>query len=75
MSVLALCFHSPGPPIGGPLSLRVGADGAIIVADVRGDQVAPSARIATHIIKVRCQTSRRRLPEPVILARGSSMNR
>ena len=33
--------------------LRVGADGAVIVADVRGDQVAPSAGIATHIIKVR----------------------
>ena len=33
--------------------LRVGADGAVIVADVRGDQVAPSVGIATHIIKVR----------------------
>jgi uncharacterized glyoxalase superfamily protein PhnB len=33
--------------------LRVGTDGAIIVADVRGDQAAPSAGIATHIIKVR----------------------
>jgi uncharacterized glyoxalase superfamily protein PhnB len=33
--------------------LRVGADGAVIVADVRGDQVAPSASIVTHIIKVR----------------------
>lgn len=33
--------------------LRVGKDGAIIVADVRGDQVAPSRGIATHIIKVR----------------------
>jgi uncharacterized glyoxalase superfamily protein PhnB len=33
--------------------LRVGADGAVIVADVRGDQVAPSAGTVTHIIKVR----------------------
>jgi uncharacterized glyoxalase superfamily protein PhnB len=33
--------------------LRVGVDGALIVADVRGDQVAPSAGIVTHIIKVR----------------------
>ncbi len=33
--------------------LRVGADGAVIVADVRGDQVAASAAIVTHIIKVR----------------------
>jgi uncharacterized glyoxalase superfamily protein PhnB len=33
--------------------LRVGADGAVIVADVRGDQVAPSAGIVTHIITVR----------------------
>jgi uncharacterized glyoxalase superfamily protein PhnB len=33
--------------------LRVGADGAVIVADVRGDQVAPSAGAVTQIIKVR----------------------
>jgi uncharacterized glyoxalase superfamily protein PhnB len=33
--------------------LRVGADGAVIVADVRGDQVAPSAGVVTQIIKVR----------------------
>jgi uncharacterized glyoxalase superfamily protein PhnB len=33
--------------------LRVGADGAVIVADVRGDQVAPSANIVDHLIKVR----------------------
>jgi len=33
--------------------LRVGADGAVIVADVRGDQVAPSADVVTQIIKVR----------------------
>lgn len=33
--------------------LRVGADGAVIVADVRGDHVAPSGGNATHIVKVR----------------------
>jgi len=33
--------------------LRVGADGAIIVADVRRDQVAPSGGIVSQIIKVR----------------------
>ena len=33
--------------------LRVGEDGAVIVADVRGEQAAPSAGIVTHIIKVR----------------------
>src|SRR5204863_7369959 len=33
--------------------LRVGADGAVIVADVRRDQVAPSAGIVAQIIKVR----------------------
>jgi uncharacterized glyoxalase superfamily protein PhnB len=33
--------------------LRVGADGAIVVADLRGDQVAPSAGAVTHIVKVR----------------------
>lgn len=33
--------------------LRVGADGAVIVADVRRDQVAPSAGIVSYIIKVR----------------------
>jgi uncharacterized glyoxalase superfamily protein PhnB len=32
--------------------LRVGDDGAVIVADVRGEQVAPTAGIVTHIIKV-----------------------
>ena len=38
--------------------LRVGADGAVIAADVRGDQVAPGAGIVTHIVKVR-------VPEPL----------
>lgn len=33
--------------------LRVGEDGAIVVADVRGDQVAPSSHAVTHVIKVR----------------------
>jgi uncharacterized glyoxalase superfamily protein PhnB len=33
--------------------LRVGEDGAIVVADVRGDQVAPSPGAVTHVIKVR----------------------
>ena len=33
--------------------LRVGDDGAVVVADVRGEQVAPSAGSVTHQIKVR----------------------
>lgn len=33
--------------------LRVGSDGAIVVADVRADQVAPTAGLVTHLIKVR----------------------
>jgi uncharacterized glyoxalase superfamily protein PhnB len=33
--------------------LRVGQDGALVVADVRGVQVAPSAGRITHLIKVR----------------------
>jgi uncharacterized glyoxalase superfamily protein PhnB len=33
--------------------LRVGSDGAIVVADVRGDQVAPSEGVATQLVKVR----------------------
>jgi uncharacterized glyoxalase superfamily protein PhnB len=33
--------------------LRVGSDGALIVADVRGEQVPPHVGIVTHIIKVR----------------------
>jgi uncharacterized glyoxalase superfamily protein PhnB len=35
--------------------LQVGADGAIVVADVRHSQVAPSGGVATHVIKVRVQ--------------------
>lgn len=33
--------------------LRVGTDGAVVVADVRGAQVAPSGGVVTHLIKVR----------------------
>ena len=33
--------------------LRVGEDGGLVVADVRGLQVAPSAGSVTHVIKVR----------------------
>jgi uncharacterized glyoxalase superfamily protein PhnB len=33
--------------------MRVGTDGAIVVADVRGQQVPPSPGQVTHVIKVR----------------------
>jgi uncharacterized glyoxalase superfamily protein PhnB len=33
--------------------LRVGEDGSIVVADVRGDQVAPSEGVVTQLIRVR----------------------
>ena len=33
--------------------LRVGADGAVVVADVHGAQVAPSEGVVTHLVKVR----------------------
>ena len=33
--------------------LRVGEDGAVIVADVHGNQVAPNSGSVTHVIKVR----------------------
>ena len=33
--------------------LRVGGDGSIVVADVRGEQVAPSGGVVTQLIKVR----------------------
>lgn len=33
--------------------LRVGDDGAVVLADVRGQQVAPTAGFVTHVIKVR----------------------
>jgi uncharacterized glyoxalase superfamily protein PhnB len=33
--------------------LRVGEDGSIVVADVRGDQVAPSGGAVTQLVKVR----------------------
>jgi uncharacterized glyoxalase superfamily protein PhnB len=33
--------------------LRVGTDGAVVVADARGSQLPPSPGLATHLIKVR----------------------
>jgi uncharacterized glyoxalase superfamily protein PhnB len=33
--------------------LRVGLDGAVVVADVRADQVSPAGGVVTHLIKVR----------------------
>jgi uncharacterized glyoxalase superfamily protein PhnB len=33
--------------------MQVGDDGAVIVADVRGEQQAPQAGVVTHVIKVR----------------------
>jgi uncharacterized glyoxalase superfamily protein PhnB len=33
--------------------LRVGSDGAVVVADVRADQVAPKAGVVTHVVKFR----------------------
>jgi uncharacterized glyoxalase superfamily protein PhnB len=33
--------------------MRVGVDGAVVVADVGGERVAPDARDKTHLIKVR----------------------
>jgi uncharacterized glyoxalase superfamily protein PhnB len=33
--------------------LRIGTDGAVIVADVRGELQSPQAGTATHVIKVR----------------------
>jgi uncharacterized glyoxalase superfamily protein PhnB len=33
--------------------LRVGLDGAVVVADVRGDQVPPTEGMVTHLVKVR----------------------
>jgi uncharacterized glyoxalase superfamily protein PhnB len=33
--------------------MRVGTDGAIVVAEARGDQVEPSAGVVTHLVKVR----------------------
>ena len=33
--------------------LRVGTDGAVVVADVRSDQVAPTGGVVTHLLKVR----------------------
>ena len=33
--------------------LRVGMDGAVVVADVRSDQIAPTGGVVTHLLKVR----------------------
>ncbi len=33
--------------------LRVGTDGAVVVADVRREQVAPEGGVVTHLVKVR----------------------
>lgn len=33
--------------------LGVGSDGAVVVADVRGDQVAPAGGVVTQVVKVR----------------------
>ena len=35
--------------------LRVGSDGAVVVAEVGGDRVAPLEGVATHVIKVRVE--------------------
>ena len=33
--------------------MRVGEDGAIVVADAHGEQVAPSGGVVTHLLKIR----------------------
>jgi uncharacterized glyoxalase superfamily protein PhnB len=33
--------------------LRVGVDGAVVVAETRGEQVAPSDGVVPHVIKIR----------------------
>jgi uncharacterized glyoxalase superfamily protein PhnB len=33
--------------------LRVGSDGAVVVAEVRGEQVAPSGGVVTQLVKLR----------------------
>ena len=40
--------------------LQVGDDGAVIVADVRGEQQPPRAGAVTHVIKVRVEDERAR---------------
>jgi uncharacterized glyoxalase superfamily protein PhnB len=45
----------------------VGSDGAIVVADVRGDQVAPSEGVVTQLVKVRVPD----VDEAFARARGS----
>jgi hypothetical protein len=53
--------------------LRVRPDGAVVVADARGDQVAPSDGVVTHLLKCACQRSMRRSP-CAIAARALSTN-
>ena len=33
--------------------LGVGTDGAVVVADVHADQVAPTTGVVTHVVKIR----------------------
>jgi uncharacterized glyoxalase superfamily protein PhnB len=35
--------------------LKVGTDGAVVVADVRGDQVAPGGTAVTQLVKIRVE--------------------
>lgn len=35
--------------------LRVGTDGAVVVADARGSQVAPESGVVTHLVKLRVE--------------------
>jgi uncharacterized glyoxalase superfamily protein PhnB len=35
--------------------LRIGADGAVIVADVHGERRAPTAGVETHLLKIRVE--------------------
>ena len=35
--------------------LKVGTDGAVVVADVRGDKVAPSGNAVTQLVKIRVE--------------------
>jgi uncharacterized glyoxalase superfamily protein PhnB len=52
--------------------MRVGVDGAVVVADVGGDRAAPTGGRQTHLIKVRVPDVVRRSPAPVSGAHTSS---
>ncbi len=54
--------------------LGVGTDGAVVVADARRDQVAPSDGLVTQLVKVACPTSIVRSSERVIVAPAWSRN-